>query len=80
MGNIEVRGAYKFNRHTISMMLRNNLQSGFSNGTFEVDWSFPIYRRVRGYAQYFNGYGESLIEYHESTNRIALGVSLTDPF
>ncbi|MEX1309193.1 MAG: phospholipase A [Candidatus Sulfomarinibacteraceae bacterium] len=80
MGNIEVRGAYKSNRHTISLMLRNNLQSGFSRGTFEVDWSFPIYRRVRGYAQYFNGYGESLIDYDVHTNTLGVGLSFTDYF
>jgi len=80
MGNIEVRGAYKFDRHTISLMLRNNLQSGFSKGTFEVDWSFPIYRRVRGYAQYFNGYGESLIDYNVHTNTVGVGLAFTDYF
>lgn len=80
MGNIEVRGAYKSDRHTISLMLRNNLQSGFSKGTFEVDWSFPIYRRVRGYAQYFNGYGESLIDYNVHTNTVGVGLAFTDYF
>ena len=80
MGNIEVRGIYKVNRHTIGLMLRNNLQSGFSKGTFQVDWSFPIYHRVRGYAQYFNGYGESLIDYNVHNNTIGVGLAFTDYF
>ena len=80
MGNIELHGAYKRNRHTIGLMLRNNLQSGFSRGTFQVDWSFPIYHRVRGYTQYFNGYGESLIDYNVHNNTFGVGVSFTDYF
>ena len=80
MGNIEFRGVYKVNRHTVSLMLRNNLQSGFSKGAFQVDWSFPIYRRVRGYTQYFNGYGESLIDYNVHTNTLGVGLAFTDYF
>jgi len=80
MGNIELRGAYKVHRHTIGLMLRNNLQSGFSKGTFQVDWSFPIYRRVRFYSQYFNGYGESLIDYNVHNISIGAGLSFTDYF
>ena len=80
MGNIEFRGVYKWDRHTIGLMLRNNIQSGFSKGTFQVDWSFPIYQRVRGYAQYFNGYGESLIDYNVHNNTIGVGLAFTDYF
>lgn len=80
MGNFEFRGVYKLNRHTMSLMLRNNLQSGFSKGTFQVDWSFPIYHRVRGYAQYFNGYGESLIDYNVHNNTLGVGLAFTDYF
>jgi len=80
MGNFEFRGAFKVNRHTIALMLRNNLQSGFSKGTFQVDWSFPIYKRVRGYTQYFNGYGESLIDYNVHNNTLGVGLAFTDYF
>ena len=80
LGNLEFRGVYKWNRHTIGLMLRNNLQSGFSKGSFQVDWSFPIYHRVRGYTQYFNGYGESLIDYNVHNNTLGVGLAFTDYF
>ena len=80
MGNVELRGAYKWHRNTFSLLLRNNLQSGFSKGAFQADWSFPIYQRLRGYVQYFNGYGESLIDYNVHNNTLGLGFLFTDYF
>ncbi len=80
MGNVEIRGAYKWRQNTFSLLLRNNLQSGFSKGTFQTDWSFPIHKRLRGYVQYFNGYGESLIDYNVHTNTLGLGLLFTDYF
>ncbi len=80
MGNSEILAAYKWKRHTFSLLSRNQLQSGFSRGAFQLDWSMPLYHRLRFYAQYFNGYGESLIDYNYFNNTLGVGVSLTDYF
>ncbi len=77
MGYGEFRAVYKHNRHTFSMMLRDNLRSE-NHGAIELGWSYPITQRLRGYVQYFNGYGESLIDYNSSTNRFSIGLALTD--
>ncbi len=80
MGNVELRGAYRWRQHTFSLLLRNNIQSGFSKGTFQTDWSFPLWGRIRGYMQYFNGYGESMIDYNVHTNTLGMGFQFTDYF
>lgn len=80
MGHYELRGSYKWKEHVFSAMSRNNLESGFSKGAVELGWSFPLgdYPYLKGYVQYFSGYGESLIDYNQYTNRIGIGFSLTD--
>jgi phospholipase A1 len=77
LGHYELTGIYKGGDHTFSLMLRN-LFDGESRDTFQVDWSFPLHRRWRGYVQYFNGYGESMIDYNAESQRIGFGVQLTD--
>ncbi|MBQ4834631.1 phospholipase A [Pseudoalteromonas sp. MMG010] len=77
MGYFEFSGAYRMAQHEFSFMARNNLNSE-NRGAIQLDWSFPLWGRVRGYAQYFNGYGESLIDYNADIERIGLGIVLTD--
>ncbi len=80
LGHYELSGSYKWQEHVFSVMSRNNLESGFKRGAVEVSWSFPIpkWPYLKGYVQYFGGYGESLIDYNNYVNRIGVGVSLTD--
>jgi len=78
LGNFEFTTAYRKYEHEYSMMLRNNLDPDENRGAIQLDWTFPLNRRLRGYLQVFNGYGESLIDYDASISRVGLGITLSD--
>lgn len=77
MGYFELQAVMEKNKYEYSMLFRNNMREN-NHGAIELGVSFPLGGRVRGFAQYFNGYGESLIDYNYRSERIGLGVLLTD--
>ncbi len=78
MGHFELRGAYKLRQQVGAVMIRNNLDSAQNKGAVELSYSFPLLRLLRGYVQYFNGYGESLIDYNRSAHRLSAGLAFSD--
>ncbi len=77
VGHGEITACYALGKHTLGLMLRNNLRSHNKWGV-QADWAFPLAGTVKGYVQYFGGYGESLIDYNHSNKRIGVGVILTN--
>jgi len=63
--------------HNLLVQVRNNLRSE-NRGSIKLGWSLPFSDRLRGYIQYFNGYGESLILYDKKSERLGIGFLLTD--
>lgn len=76
LGRGDVVATYTSNGNTYSLLLRNNLKRAANRGAVQVDWSFPLYGRLQGYVQYFNGYGESLIDYNHKQQSLGIGLSL----
>ncbi len=77
MGHFELGLAYDLNdKYELSMKLRQNFTK--HHGAVELGFTFPLWGKLRGYAQYFNGYGESLIDYNHKQQRIGFGIALTD--
>ena len=77
LGYGELMAMYNINDHTVSLMLRNNLRL-HNRGAIQLDWSFPLIDEMKGYVQFFNGYGESLIDYNRSVNSFGIGVIISD--
>lgn len=77
MGHFDITSVYKYGEHSFDLMLRNNLRSD-NKGAVQLGWSFPLYKNFRGYVQWFNGYGESLIDYDYHTNSVGFGIQFSD--
>ncbi|PCM43194.1 phospholipase A [Marinobacter sp. ANT_B65] len=62
---------------TLSLKLMNNLRSD-NRTSVEFGYSFPIGDTIKGFFQYYNGHGESLIDYNHRIERFGLGIMLND--
>lgn len=78
MGYGDVFFLRKMNQHSIAVTMRNNLRLNDNLGSLTLDWSFPIKNGMKGFIQYFNGYGESLIDYDQYQERIGIGIKISD--
>jgi phospholipase A1 len=74
LGYGDIRAVWAPNRNTFSAMWRPGTEE---SGT-ELTWSYPISRNMRVYAQWWYGYGESLLDYDRKVNRFGIGISLND--
>jgi len=75
LGHGQLGFGYTRQQQEVTAFIRN----GFSSKrTIEINYTFPITNRINGIVQYIDGYGESLIDYNVSTQRIGIGFALTD--
>lgn len=80
MGPGDITYIYALQNHRLSVMLRNNLNPDDNRGALELGWTFPLNHKLKGYVQYFNGYGESLIDYNRYQERFGVGIKISDWF
>ena len=76
MGHFELIIAHKWSDYVLSFEGRQNFSH--HKGGMELSFTFPLWGKLRGYAQYTSGYGESLIDYNHSQQRFGLGIALTN--
>jgi phospholipase A1 len=77
MGQMEVGIGRSWNRHTLGLIVKNNLRADNKSGV-QVDWSFPLAGHLKGYSQLYAGYGENLVDGPNNQLRLGLGLMLTD--
>ncbi|AWB67062.1 phospholipase [Saccharobesus litoralis] len=75
-GHYELSGAYSWTHYEISAVQRLNFATG--KGAIELGFTFPLFGKLRGYAQLFNGYGDSLIDYDHQQTRFGIGIALNN--
>ena len=71
-GRIELGYGRKIGAFKMMALLRNNLDFDENRGSIQLDFTYPISDRYELLLQYFNGYGDSLIDYNRSQERIGV--------
>lgn len=75
MGRGDLALAYRRDGHIYSSTLRYNLHT--NKGAFQAGWAFPLAGNLKGYAQAFAGYGQSLVDYNYFQRSLGLGMQGT---
>lgn len=79
LGHANYQAVYKLTEdRTFSLRLMNNLRTDDNKTSVEFGYSFPMGDTVKGFFQYYNGYGESLIDYNHRVQRYGIGIMLKD--
>lgn len=78
LGNAQLSMGWKGASLEMSSVVRGNPSTG--KGSIDTTITFPLSGKFRGMVQYFNGYGDSLIDYNRFQYRLGLGVALTNLF
>lgn len=77
LGYENILFAYKFGDLKTSIEAQN-IESGFKRGFVQATVSYPILKSISLYAQFFNGYGQSLIEYNHRCTSAGIGLAIND--
>lgn len=75
LGHERITLGYKPWRELVLTLEIQNIEGGFGRGHVMASASYPLNNKINAMAQYFNGYGQSLIEYDHYTQAFGLGIS-----
>lgn len=77
LGRAEILAFYRWrNDSTTALRLRTTFKKNPGWGSAQIDYRFPLGEFLRGYVQFFTGYGETLIDYNFRKNSIGIGISI----
>jgi phospholipase A1 len=75
LGKYEVGMLYKWKQSEFTVLFRN-LAANKHSTSYQLGWQFPLNKDINFYAEYFNGYGESLIDYDYRNETFGLGITV----
>lgn len=77
MGYGDIKLDYDIKDHSFSALWRNNLRFDSQNrGALELNWYFPLLGDIKGFVQYFTGYGESLEDFNNHVDKAMIGIAI----
>ncbi len=76
MGYGDLKVLYVRNKDTVVATARYNPE--YNRGMLQLDYTFPLNGKLRGYVRYFNGYGENLLDYNHKQQGLGFGIMLND--
>ncbi|WP_205728632.1 phospholipase A [Flavobacterium sp. J27] len=77
IGDAELEIGANFGKHEFYTIMSHSF-STFKKGNIQLNYVFPIRGHLRGHAQVFHGYGETLIDYNVSQTTLGIGVSFAN--
>ncbi|WP_131782361.1 phospholipase A [Legionella gresilensis] len=77
LGYENILFSYSWNNLKASIEAQN-IESGFKRGYVLASLSYPILKSISLYGQFFNGYGQSLIEYNHKNTGFGIGIAVND--
>lgn len=77
IGDGELEIGTNFGKHEVYSIISHSF-STFQKGNIQLNYVFPIRGHLRGQAQVFQGYGETLIDYDVSQTTFTIGVSFAN--
>ncbi len=80
MGYGDLKVNYLYKKHEFGGLFRYNFAMGGTNrGAIDLHWTHPFFdsKNTFFYLKFFNGYGESLIDYNNCVTKTAFGFSLS---
>ena len=70
--------AWAIDGKTVNLNWRSNLRPADHRGALTAAFTYPLTRKLKGYVEFFAGYGETLIDYDQTNERLSLGIALSD--
>ncbi|MDR1615356.1 MAG: phospholipase A [Campylobacteraceae bacterium] len=76
MGYGDLTLIYPYKEQLFKLLIRNNFDFSDNRGAVQFEWTFSL-KNTFAYLYYFDGYGESLIDYNQKSRRIGLGFAIS---